>query len=210
MPLMTMSASVVTVLHYRGCTRSPGVVIILERPNTHCTDEHPYTLLRCVLGNHYEIVQWLYLDCNVPTEVSPPVLASHPPRIPLLCLMGSSCHSCTQTTPRFNLRSFTEYPSGSAIAASPHHRLVRQDWTLPHTMPSRTHIGSWLYYFHGRSLHEPVLRFRYDNQPQASSITPDKSPEPSVSHRHVPNPVATNPILHTSRIQIFIIVPGVT
>jgi hypothetical protein len=83
-------------------------MIILEKPNTHCTDEHPYTLLRCVLGNHYKTVQWFYLACNIPTDVSPPVWASYPPRSPLLCLMGSSHHSCTHTTPRFNHRSFTD------------------------------------------------------------------------------------------------------
>jgi hypothetical protein len=48
-------------------------VIILEKPNTSCTDEHPYTLLRCVLGNHYKSGQWLYLASNIPTEVSPSV-----------------------------------------------------------------------------------------------------------------------------------------
>jgi hypothetical protein len=73
-----------------GCTRSPWVMIILEKMNTCCTDEHPYTLSRCVLGNHYKTVQWLYLAWNVPTEVSPPVWASHPPRSPLLCHMGSA------------------------------------------------------------------------------------------------------------------------
>jgi hypothetical protein len=41
--------------------------------------------------------------------------------------MGSSRHSCTHTTPRFSHRSFTKHPSGSAIAASPHNWLVRQD-----------------------------------------------------------------------------------
>jgi hypothetical protein len=111
----------------KGCTRSLWVMIILEKSNTHCTDEHPYTLLRCVLGNHYKTIQWLYLACNVPAEVSPPVWASQPPRSPLLCLMGSSCHSCTHSTPQFSHRSFTKHPGGSAIAASPHHRLVRQD-----------------------------------------------------------------------------------
>jgi hypothetical protein len=182
----------------RGCTHSPWVVIILEKLNTHCIDVHPYTLPRCVLGNHYKTVQWLYLACNIPTEVSLLVWASHPPRSPLLCLMGSSCHS------------FTEHPSGSAITAFPHHRLVCQDWTLPHTMPGRTHIGSWLYYFHEWSLHEPVFRFGYDNQPRAFSIAPDKSLEPPASHRQVPNPITPNPILNTSRIQIFIIMTGVT
>jgi hypothetical protein len=111
----------------RGCTRSPWVMIILQKPNTHCIDDHPYTLLRCVLGTHYKAVQWFYLACNVPTEVSPPVWASHPPRSPLLCLMGSSRHNCTHTTPCFSHRSFTKHPSGSSIATSPHNWLVRQD-----------------------------------------------------------------------------------
>jgi hypothetical protein len=34
----------------RGCTRSPWVMIILEKPNTRCTEEHSYTLPKCVLG----------------------------------------------------------------------------------------------------------------------------------------------------------------
>jgi hypothetical protein len=93
----------------RGCTCSPWVMITLEKPN------------------HYRTAQWLYLACNIPTEVSPPVWASHPPRSPHLCLMGSSCHCCTHTTPRFTHRSFTKHPSDSAIAASLHNRLVRQD-----------------------------------------------------------------------------------
>jgi hypothetical protein len=110
-----------------GCTRSPWVMIILEKSNTRCTDEHPYTLPRCVLGNHYKTVEWIYLACNVPTEVSPLVWASHPPRSPLLCLMGSSRHSYTLTTARFSHRNFTKHPSGSTITASPHNQLVCQD-----------------------------------------------------------------------------------
>jgi hypothetical protein len=111
----------------RGCTRSLLVVIILGKLNTRCTDEHPYTLQRCVLGNHYKILQWFHLACNVPTEVSPPVRALHRPRSPLLCLMGSSRLGCTHTIPWFSQRRFTKHPSGSAIAASPHNWLVRQD-----------------------------------------------------------------------------------
>jgi hypothetical protein len=60
-------------IFYRGCTRSPRVVIILRKPNTCCTDEHSYTLTRCVLENHYKAVQWFYLACNIPTKVSLPV-----------------------------------------------------------------------------------------------------------------------------------------
>jgi hypothetical protein len=103
----------------RGCTRFPWVMIILGKLNTHCTDEHPYTILWCVLGNHFMVVQSFHLACNIPTEVSPLVWASHPPRSPLLCLMGSNHHSCTHTIPWVSHRSFTEHPSSSAIAASP-------------------------------------------------------------------------------------------
>jgi hypothetical protein len=64
----------------RGCTCSPWVMIILGKLNTHCIDDHPYTLLRYVLRNHYKAIQSFHLACNVPTEVSPPVWASrtHP------------------------------------------------------------------------------------------------------------------------------------
>jgi hypothetical protein len=111
----------------RGCTRSPWVMIILGKSNTHCTDEHSYTLPRCVLRNHYKAVQWCHLACNIPTEVSPPVWASHPSRSPLLCLMSSNHRSCTHAIPRFSHRSFTEHPRGSTIATSQHSRLVCQD-----------------------------------------------------------------------------------
>jgi hypothetical protein len=111
----------------RGCTCSPWVVIILGKLNNRCTDEHPYTLPRCVSGNHYNIVKWFHLACNVSNEVSPSVWASHPPRSPLLCLMDSNRLSCTHTIPWFSHHNFTEHLSGFAIAASPHNRLVRQD-----------------------------------------------------------------------------------
>jgi hypothetical protein len=112
---------------YRGCTHSTWVVII------HCSwipivrMEYPYTLLRCALGNHNKAFQWFHLAYNVPTEVSPLVWASHPTRSPLLCIMGFSHHSFTHTFPRFNHRSFTTHPSGFAITAFSHIRLVRQD-----------------------------------------------------------------------------------
>jgi hypothetical protein len=77
MLLMTMSTAVITVLH------SAEVV--------HVTHESWFSSDRRILvvpGNHYKTVQWFHLDCNVPTEVSLPAWASHPPRSPLLCLMG--------------------------------------------------------------------------------------------------------------------------
>jgi hypothetical protein len=51
------------------------------------------------------------------------------------------------------------------LQLNPHHRLAHQDYPLPHTMPSCTHISSWLYYFYGLLLHEPDLRFGMINQP---------------------------------------------
>jgi hypothetical protein len=123
MPLMTVSAAIIIVLHSAEVVHvSPWVMIILEKLNTRCTDEHPTTFPRCVLRNHYNTIQWFYLACNVSTEISPPVWASHTPRSLLLCLMSSSHHSCTHTTPRLSHCSFTEHPSGSAITASPHNR----------------------------------------------------------------------------------------
>jgi hypothetical protein len=111
----------------RDCTHSPWVVFIIGSRIPIVRMEYPYTHPRCALGNHYKVVQWFHLTCNVPTEVSLPLRASHPPRSPLLCLMGSIRHSCNHAIPWFSHRSFTKHPSGSAIAASPHNRLVRQD-----------------------------------------------------------------------------------
>jgi hypothetical protein len=47
-------------------------------------------------------------------------------------------------------------PGGSQESPlNPHHRLERPPMkTLPHTTSRRTYIGSWLYHFHGWSLHE--------------------------------------------------------
>jgi hypothetical protein len=96
----------------RCCTRSTWVTIILGSRIPVVWTEYPYTLLRCVLGNHYKSFQWFHLACNVPTEVSPLVWASHPTRSPLLCLMGSSHHSFTHINPWFSYCNFTKYPNG--------------------------------------------------------------------------------------------------
>jgi hypothetical protein len=112
---------------WRGCTYYPWVVIILGSQIPVIWTEYPYTLPRCALGNHYKVVQWFHLACNIPTEISLPVWASHPPRSPLLCLMGSSRHSCTHTIPRFSNCSFTKHPNGSIVASSPHSQLFHQD-----------------------------------------------------------------------------------
>jgi hypothetical protein len=49
--------------------------------------------------------------------------------------------------------------------------------------PGHTHIGSWLYYFRGWSLHELVLRFGYDNYHRLLEST-GHSPELSDSTEH--------------------------
>jgi hypothetical protein len=77
-------------------------------------------------------------------------------------------------------------PRGGSV--TPHSQLVCQELSLPHTTSSLTHIGSWLYCFHGWSLHKPVLRFGYDNKPQASSIAPDKALNCRCHTKIVPNP----------------------
>jgi hypothetical protein len=137
--------------------------------------KHIHTSYGVRPGDHYKTFQWFHLACNVPTEVSPPVWALHPPKSPLLCLMGSAV--ATLPTPSH----------GSAIIVSPnipavcHHSFPTQPVGTPRlastTYYSRSYpyMLSWLYYFHGWSLHESVLRFGCDNKSQASSITPDKA-----------------------------------
>jgi hypothetical protein len=164
MLLMTMSTTVITVLYSIEVLHVPHESWLSLKSRILIVPMSTLTHFRGVCyKNHYKAVQWSHPACNIPTEVSPPVWASHPPRSPLLCLMGSSHHSCTHTIPRFSHRSFTEQPSGSAITAFPHSWLVCQDLTLPHTVPSHTHIGSWLHCFHVWSLHELDLRFGCDN-----------------------------------------------
>jgi hypothetical protein len=75
---------------------------------------------------------------------------------------------------------------------------------LPHTTPGRTHIGSYLYYFHGWLLHEPVLRFGYDvyhRLPESTEQALNCQNPPNV----VPNPSPQIPILHTKREQQWLI-----
>jgi hypothetical protein len=69
---------------------------------------------------------------------------------------------------------------------------------LPHTTPGRTHIGSWLYYFHGWSLHEPVLRFGYDVYHRLPESTGQASNCRNPMNA-VPNLSPQIPILHINR-----------
>jgi hypothetical protein len=83
---------------------------------------------------------------------------------------------------------------GSAIVASPnilavcHRSFPAQPVGTPRVDSTRYYVRPYPYrlmvvLFHGWSLHEPVLRFGYDNLPQASSIAPDKA----LNHRHHTN-----------------------
>jgi hypothetical protein len=127
-PLMTMSTAVITILHSAKAVHILHESWLSLDSRMLVVPTSTHTHFQCVcLGNHYKVVQWFYLACNIPTKVSPPMWASHPPRSPLLCLMGSSRRICTHTIPQFSHHSFTEHPSDSAIAASPHSWLVCQD-----------------------------------------------------------------------------------
>jgi hypothetical protein len=128
MPLTTMSTTVVIVLHSTEVVHVPceswlslesRILVVPRSTLTH--------FWGVCLENHYKAVQWSHLARNIPTEVSSPVWALHPPRRLLLCLMGSSHRSYTHTIPQFSHRRFIEHLNGSAIAASPHSRLVCQD-----------------------------------------------------------------------------------
>jgi hypothetical protein len=54
-------------------------------------------------------------------------------------------------------------------------------------MLGHTHIGSWLYCFHGWSLHELVLRFGYHDYHRLLEST-EHNPElsESIEHRSIP------------------------
>jgi hypothetical protein len=144
MPLMTVSTAVIIVLH--------SVEVVHVPHASWLSLDSEYSLYwRAPLHTSEVWARKSLQGCSI---VSSNLECTH---------WGFSCHSYTHTIWQFSHRSFIEHHSGSAIVGSLHNRLVRQDWTLPHTMPGHTHIGSWLYYFHGWSLHELVLRFGYDN-----------------------------------------------
>jgi hypothetical protein len=113
MLLLTMSVTVIIVLHSTEIVHIPHE-LWFRHPSV--TRKSPscqiYTFFGVWPRDHYMMIQWFHLACNVPIEVSLPVWASHPPRSPLLCLMGSSHRSFTHTIPRFSHHNFTEHPSG--------------------------------------------------------------------------------------------------
>jgi hypothetical protein len=59
-------------------------------------------------------------------------------------------------------------------------------------MLGHTHVGSRLHYFHGWLLHEPVLRFGYDDYHELLEST-EQSPEVSESTKYNSIPVTPNP-----------------
>jgi hypothetical protein len=94
-------------------------MIILEKANTHCTDEHPYTLPRCVLGNHYKTVHWFYLACRFHRQCEHRI---HP-----------EAPSCALWVPA--VIAVPTPPHGSAIAASTN---------IPAVLPSQLlRTASW-------------------------------------------------------------------
>jgi hypothetical protein len=102
---------------YRGCTHSPWVVIpspVSRWLHIHFAmrTRHIHTSFGVRPGDHYKTFEWFHLACNIATEVSPPVWASHPPKSSLLCLIGSSHRSFTHTLPRFCHLNFPAQPVG--------------------------------------------------------------------------------------------------
>jgi hypothetical protein len=152
----------------RGCTHSPWVVIpspISKWLHLHFAmrARHIHAFFQMRPVDHYKAFQWFHQVCNVPSKVSPSVWASHSPRSPLLCFMGSSHCSFTHTFPRISHRNVSKHPSSLPSQLS-----CTAGWyvktRLHHILRQAIPIwSSWLYYFHGSLLHEPVLRFGYDN-----------------------------------------------
>jgi hypothetical protein len=147
--------------------------------------------LGCALGHHYKVVQWFSLVCSIPTEVSPDVSVQITKGPLLRHVVLRRVHSLTHTFPT------RQIPRESTQSALP---IDMPNLVLPHTTLGRTHIGSWLYYFHGWSLHEPVLRFGYDVYHRFSEFT-GQAPNCQNPPNAVPNPSPQIPILHTNKEQ---------
>jgi hypothetical protein len=105
--------------------------------------------------------QWLHLVYSVATEVSSEVSVQITKGAPL-----TPCGS--QESPLLYTLVPTRWiRKKSTLPAPP---IGTPNYPLPYIMSSRTHVGSWLHYFYGWSLYEPVLRFGYDDKPQAFKI----------------------------------------
>jgi hypothetical protein len=136
-----------------------------------------------VLGHHYKVVQWFSLVCSVPAEVSPEVSVQIT-KIPLLRhVVLRRVHSLTHSFPT------RQIPRESTQSTPP---IDTPNYVLPHNTLGRTQICSWLYCFHGWSLHELVLRFGYDVYHRHLEST-GQSPELSESTERNSKPVTPNP-----------------
>jgi hypothetical protein len=133
MPLMTVSTTIITVLHSAEVVHIPQESRSSLIAGYPLYNEYPYTLLGCVLGHHYKVVQWFSLVCSVPAEVSPEVSVQIT-KVPLLHrVVLRRVHSLTHSlTTRW-------IPSESTQSAPP---IGTPNLVLPYTTPSRTHIGS--------------------------------------------------------------------
>jgi hypothetical protein len=180
---MTVSTAVITVLH------STKVVHIPYESWSSLIAGHP--LYRWVPLHTFEVCAKTTLQgcsvafpsCSVPTEVSPEVSVQIT-KGPLLChVVLRRIHSLTHSFPTRRI------PRESTQSAPP---IDMPNLVLPHTTPSHTHIDSWLYCFHGWSLHEPVLRFGYDVYHRLPE-SPEQSPKLSESTERSSKPVTPNP-----------------
>jgi hypothetical protein len=142
-----------------------------------------------VLGHHYKVVQWFSLVCSIPTEVSPEVSVQITKGPLLRRVVLRTVHSLTHSFPARRI------PRESTQSAPP---IGTPNWVLPHTTPGHTHIGSWLYYFHGWSLHEPIHRFGYDVYHRLP-VSTGQAPNCRNPLNAVPNPSPQIPILLTNR-----------
>jgi hypothetical protein len=133
------------------------------------------------------VFQRLHLVCSIPAEVSLEVSVEITKGSLLRHVVLTRVHSFTHS---FSTRQICRE---STLPAPP---IGTSNKLLPHTTSYRTHVGSWLHYFYGWSLHEPVLRFGYDDYHRLREST-RQSLELSESTEHSFNLSPQIPILHT-------------
>jgi hypothetical protein len=117
---------------------------------------HIHTSFGFRLGDHFKAFQWLPLACNIPTKVTPELLATTkppgPPPVPYGCWL--------QPNPYINIQMAWAPTQSTPLVGMP--RLV------PTTYWARPYPYMLMVVLHGWPLHEPVLRFGYDNKPEAT------------------------------------------
>jgi hypothetical protein len=144
--------------------------------------EHLYTLPGCALGYHYKAFQWLLPICSAPTEVSlvvsvqnhqgPPLAPCGSQESPLLYPLIPNQVDPWRVHSTRSTRWYTKLASTTYYTRSYPYRLM-------------------LHYFHGWSLHEPVLRFGHDDYHRLLEST-GQSIELSESTEHSSKPVTPN------------------